>query len=169
MQQSGSGDVGVVSIVLLLRQPHYFLKDELRRAAEAAWGGISFAGGGGSKYFVVQTGVMTILKAARHTLSFLNASRPYLDDDPAKIAKRLPKLSQQKAWAEHRAWTAVDYLKGGNDVELEFCILARLVAEMLSANCAGLYLPGERSFMPNDSSLYSVLQEIAASRNSEIA
>ena len=167
MQQPSTGNTGVVSMVLLLRQPHYFLEEELRRAAGAAWG-ISFAGGGESRHFVVQTGVMTMLKAGRHTLSFLHAPRPYLDDDPGSIAKRFPKPSQRQAWAEHRAWASVDYLEGGKDVELEICIVAKLAAEMLSANCAGVYIPQFPSFMPNDPSLYSVLQKISSSLDAGI-
>jgi hypothetical protein len=108
------------------------------------------------------------MKAGRHLLSFFSVSKSYFDD-PEKDSKQLPQLSQQKAWAEHRAWTAVDYVKGGNDVELEYSVLAKIVAELVDSNCAGVYVPAENSFIPNDESLYGELQTIAAARDAGIS
>jgi hypothetical protein len=77
----------------------------------------------------------------------------------------MPKASQRQAWAEHTAWTAVDYVKSGIDVELEYAVLAKLCAEMLDTNCVGLYMPREGSFIPNDGSLLEELRRRAASRH----
>jgi hypothetical protein len=68
-------------------------------------------------------------------------------------------------WAEHRAWTAVDYVKGGVDLDLEYAVLATLCAEMLDVNCVGLYVPREQSLIPSDGSLRGDLQRMAASRH----
>jgi hypothetical protein len=156
----------IVSIVLLLRKAHYFHAEELRIAAERAWG-TSFVGGPDSRHFVMQSGHVTLMKAGPHLLSFLNVSKSYLDD-PAEDSKQLSDLSAQNAWAEHRAWTAVDYVKGGKDPELEYSVLAKVVAELIDSNCAGVYVPAENSFMPNDALLYGELQKIAAARDAGI-
>jgi len=37
-------------------------------------------------------------------------------------------------------------------------------AEMLDANCVGLYVPGKRTFIPNDNWLREYLQSVAESR-----
>jgi len=70
----------------------------------------------------------------------------------------------RRAWIEHAAWAAVDYMNHDVDVDLAYCVLAKLVSEMLDENCTGVYMPRERSMVPNDESLYSELQRIASSR-----
>ena len=69
------------------------------------------------------------------------------------------------AWAEHTSWIAVDYVKGGIDLELEYAVLAGMCAEMLDGNCVGVYVPRERSFIPNDDSLLPELHRITFSRH----
>jgi hypothetical protein len=44
-------------------------------------------------------------------------------------------------------------------------ILAGLCAEMLDGNCVGIYVPRERSFIPNDGSLLPGLRRIAFSQH----
>lgn len=150
-----------VSMVLLLREPRFITPDQLRLAAERAFG-VSFAGGKESEHFVLQEALFTLMKAGPHMLSFLNYTKPY-DVGSQKFARSMPKASQRQAWAEHTAWTAVDYVSGGVDPELEYGVLARLCAEMLDDNCVGLYVPREQSFIPNDGSLREGLKRIAAS------
>jgi hypothetical protein len=77
----------------------------------------------------------------------------------------MPLASQREAWAQHTAWTAVDYAKGGTDLELEYAVLARLCAEMLDGNCVGLYMPSEGMFIPNDGSVLPELHRIASLRD----
>ena len=101
-------------------------------------------------------------------MNFLNHSEPYFGRDPAEHAKSLPLITQQKAWADHRAWTAVDYIGDCEDISQKYGVLARLVAEMLDANCTGVYVPGESSLMPDDPSiyghsLYEALRKLGAS------
>ncbi len=153
-----------VSMVLLLLESRFLTLDQIRSAAEKAFGA-SFAGGKESKHFVFQAALLTLMKAGPYTLSFLNYTKPYGEGEfPEEFGRSLPKASQRQAWAERTAWTAVDYVKGGTDLELEYGVLAKLCPEMLDANCAGLYLPREQSFIPNDGSLREELQRIAASR-----
>jgi hypothetical protein len=82
-----------------------------------------------------------------------------------KFGSAMPKASQPQAWAEHTAWTAVDYAKGGIDLELEYAVLAGLCAEMLDGNCVGVYVPRERAFIPNDGSVQPELHRISSLRH----
>jgi hypothetical protein len=152
-----------LSLVLLLREPHFWRKEELRSAAEEAWR-ISFAGGEGSVHCVAQKENVTLLKAGPHLLSFFNYGSPYVES-PKENIDWLHLESQRRAWAEHQAYTGVDYLNKDKDVELGYCVLAKLVAEMLNENCTGIYIPRESSLIPNGGSLYGELQKIAGSRD----
>jgi hypothetical protein len=153
-------------MVLLLRKPHSLGAEELRSAAERAWC-ISFAGGEGSMHFVSQSSQATFLKAGPHLLSFFNHPGPYIDNPQDNIAW-LPQASQQKAWAEHLAYIAVDYLNHETDVELAYCVLAQLTSELIDENSTAVYVPGESSLIPNDESLYMELRKIASSRDSGV-
>jgi hypothetical protein len=160
-------DEPIISIVLLLRKAHYFNKEELCAAAERAWG-MSFEDSPRSRHFVLPMGHVILMKAGPHVLTFFTAPKSYFED-PERDSKRFPGIRQQRAWAEHRAWAAVDYLKGGIDLELEYSVLAKIVAELLDPNCVGVYVPAENSFLPNDASLYGELQKIAAARDAGIS
>jgi hypothetical protein len=152
-----------VSMVLLLREPSFPTLDQLRSSAERAFGH-SFTGDKESRHCVIQAVLFTIMKAGPHSLSFLNYTKPYGDDSP-NFGKSLPKASQRRAWAEHTAWTAVDYVKGAADLELEYAVLARLCAEMLDSNCVGLYVLGRRTFIPNGSWLLEYLRRVSGARS----
>ncbi len=155
-----------LSIVLLLRTPHFFNAEELRLAAERAWR-TSFAGGEGSMHCVAQSGKATLLKAGPHLLSFFYYPKPYVDK-PKEQIDWLPEEAQRRAWIEHSACVGVDYLNRKVDVELGYCVLSKLVAEILDGNCTGIYIPRESKLVPNDDSLYLELQKIASSRESGV-
>jgi len=153
-----------VSMVLLRRESRFPTLDQLRSAGERAFG-TSFAGDKESQHYVVQVVLFTIMRAGNHTLSFLNNKNPYGEGEfPPEFGRLLPKASQRLAWGEHTAWTAVDYVKGGVDLDLEYAVLATLCAEMVDASCVGLYVPREQLVVPNDGSLRDELQRMAASR-----
>jgi hypothetical protein len=156
-----------LSIVLLLRKPHLFSAEELRLAAQRAWH-ISFAGGEGSMHCVAQSGEVILLKAGPHVLNCFYYPKPYIDN-PKEQIDWLPQVSQQRAWVEHSACVAVDYLNHDMDVQLGYCVLSKLVAEMLDRNCTGIYIPRENRLIPNDESLYSELQRVAAARDPRVA
>lgn len=146
-----------VSIVMLLREPKFLTLEELRFAGEKAFGK-PFTDNKKSHYCVIQTTIFTLMQAGLHTLSFLNYKSAY--GGSYSIGKKMPTSSQRQAWAEHTAWTAVDYVNGGVNLELEYAVLAKLCAEMLDMNCAGLYIPGEKTFIPNNESLHYELKRI---------
>ena len=156
-----------VSMVLLLRESRFPTLDQLRLTGEKAFG-TRFTGDKGSRHYVVQVALLTIMKAGSHTLSFLNQTRPY-GDDPQEFQSAWPRASQREAWAKHKAWTAVDYVKGGLDLKLEYAVLAKLCSEMLDVNCVGVYIPGEQAFFPNDDSLPDELRRRTASRLLDVA
>jgi hypothetical protein len=152
-----------ISIVLLLRKPHFFTAGELERAAERAWRTPFTGGGENSRHFVMQTGV-TMMKAGPHLLNFFHYPQPYIDN-PKENVDWLPQASQREAWIEHTACLGVDYLNRDTDVELIYCVLSKLVAELLDENCTGIYTPRERSLTPNDKSLYQDLFELGSFRD----
>lgn len=161
------GKKDALSVVMLLRQPHLFQAEELRQAAERAWR-VPFDGKASSKHCVAQSGHVTLLKAGPHLLSFFYYSAPYVEK-PGENLSWLPRLSQQRAWAEHLACIGVDYMNPETDIELGYCVLAKLVAELLDENCTGIYLPRESSLIPNQDQLYSELQRMSCTRDVGIA
>jgi hypothetical protein len=142
-----------VSIVLLLREPQFLTLEQLRSAGERAFE-VPFSDDKESQHFVMQAVLFTLMKTGPHTLSFLNYRQPYgASEFPPDFAMSFPKASQREAWRTHTAWTAVDYVKGGKDLEVEYGVLGQLCAEMVDANCLALYAPGEGILFPNDGSL----------------
>jgi hypothetical protein len=155
-----------VSIVLLLRQPQVFGTEELRLAAERAWH-TSFAGDKGSMHFVMRSRRMILLKAGPHLLSILCYPEPYIGNRQEHV-EWLSQESQRRAWLEHTGWAAVDYMNQDVDVDLAYCVLAKLVAEMLDENCTGMFMTRKRTMVPNDESLIGTLQTMASARESGV-
>ena len=150
-----------VSMVLLLRQPHFFTDSELRTAGERAWQ-TAFTEAEDSKYFVVQRQTVTLLKAGPSLLSLLYGSRPYLDLDDKALRTFLPDSARQKAWKMHDAWCAVDHVNANGDLPRAYSELAKLVAEMADQNCTAVYVPGAKILIPNGDLLGPALQQIAS-------
>ena len=151
-----------VSMVMLLRESRVFGLDRLRGAGEMAFG-VPFSDDKESKHFVIQVSLFTLMKVGRHTLSFLQYAKPYLDEQSREFGAALPKESQRKAWEQHAAWTALDYVKGGADLDLEYAVLAKLCLQLNDENCTGVFLPRENILVPNDGSLVAYLQRVARS------
>jgi hypothetical protein len=154
-------------MVLLQRKPHLFSAEELRLAGERAWH-TSFAGKEeGSKHCVVQTGKVILMKAGPHLLNFLYYAAPYIEN-PKNNVGWLPHPSQRQAWINHSACLGVDYLNDDVSVRLGYCVLSKLVAEMLDGNCTGVYIPRQRSLIPNDESLHVELHKLASACESGV-
>ena len=157
-------DDAPVSMVLLLREPRFLTLDQLRSAGERAFG-TPFSGGKESQHFVMQAALFTLMKVGPHALSFLNYTKPYgALDFPPEFAMSFPKANQREAWIAHRAWKAVDYVKGGKDLKVEYGVLATLCAEMIDTNCLALYEPRDQTLIPNDGSLQQGLKRRWGSR-----
>jgi hypothetical protein len=156
-----------ISMVMLLREAHFFHANELRSAAERAWHTSFSHEDKESKHCVVQKGSVTLVKAGPHLLNFFYCAAPY-SDDPKSNTGWLPQASQREAWAQHAAYCSVDFMNDGVSVQLGYCVLAQLVSEMLDGNCTGAYIPRERSLIPNDQSLYLALHRFASACDSGV-
>lgn len=157
--------VGPVSLVLLLRNPIFF--DTERLSASIQYFDAMSSIEGTTDNFVTSSGETAIVYLKPHMISLLNSDKPYFNVDPNEYAKLFPQASQQQGWSEHRAWTSLDYLRGGRDVEMEYRVLAQLAALILDQNCSGLYIPQEKSFVPNDSSLMNALMVLSGNKNKQ--
>jgi hypothetical protein len=153
------GKLAPLSMILLLRHPHTFSDEDFRRAAERAWG-LSFSSVEGSTRRVVKSDDAVFLQAGPHRLSFVNHPKPY-EEKPEEDLDWLPKLEQQRAWAEHTACLWVYYLTAGTDLQLAHSILAKVLEQLLDEDCAGVYVPSESSLIPAEEASVG-LQEIAA-------
>jgi len=136
------------SIVLLLREPHFFSKKELEAAGERGWGK-PFNGEADPMYFVVQSGAVTMVKAGSSLVHVLHAKQPYLDHIES-VARQLPQEEQKRAWREHRAWAALDLMNKDQPKSEAYSILARFALQLGDSNCAAVYLPKDSVLMPND-------------------
>jgi hypothetical protein len=116
---------------------------------------------------VVQSETVTLMKAGAHALNFFYYPEPYIEN-PKENVDWLPHPSQRQAWVNHSACVGVDYLNYDVSVELGYCVLSKLVAEMLDGNCTGIYIPRQRSLIPNDESLYLELQKLASACESGV-
>jgi hypothetical protein len=150
-----------LSMILLLHHPHAFSDEDIRRAAERAWE-LSFSSVEGSTRRVMKSGDAVFLQAGPHRLSFVNHPKPY-EEKPEQDLGWLPKVSQQRAWAEHTACLWVYYLTTGTDLQLAHSILATILAQLLDENCTGVYVHSESSLIPAEEASMG-LQEIAAYR-----
>ena len=152
---------GPVSIVMLLRKSEVTSLQDMRKAGEQAFG-VPFSDDKNSQYFVVQSGLFTLIKAGIHALSWMHFSKPYFEDQSAEFGARMPKFSQREAWSQHVAWEAIDYVKSGSDPDLEYAVIARFCIPLLKENCAGIYLPKDQVFVPNDGSAWQALNALVA-------
>ncbi len=149
-----------VSLVLMLKEERSPNLENLCQAGARAFG-TNFSVGKGSRHCVYQNVLFTLMNVGPHTLSFLFYTKPYGGQELAGAMRR---PDQQKAWTEHTAWIAVDYAKGEVDLGSKYVVLAMLCAELCDTNCLGLYIPGEKTFVPGEESVRRQLAKIIASR-----
>jgi hypothetical protein len=156
-----------LSIVLLLRKPHLFTAAEIQLAAERAWHRSFDGDEKESTHCVKQLGTAMLMKAGPHLINFFYFPRPYVEN-PKENIEWLSHPSQRQAWIQHSGCLGVDYMNDGVSVELGYCVLSQLIAEMLDGNCTGIYIPREQSLIPNDNSLYLELHKLGSACESGI-
>jgi hypothetical protein len=137
------------SIVLLLRQFHYFTNDELMEAGSRGFGK-SFDGVEDPMFFVVQKGPITLLKAGRYGMNVLHRRGAYLDDDKAEIAEGFVFKRQKNAWLAHSAWASVDMLNRETPNAEAYAVLSRFALQMADQNCSAVFLPKHNILLTND-------------------
>jgi hypothetical protein len=69
------------SIVMLLREPHFFSAPELEKAGAKGWDKC-FDGKEDPMYFITQSGSITFLKAGKYGIHLIHADEPYLQSTP---------------------------------------------------------------------------------------
>jgi hypothetical protein len=153
------------SIVLLLREPHFFTEVELLAAGERGWDKC-FDGKADPMYFVVQKETVTMLKAGGHVVQLLHAEQPYLGDK-RKASDRLPRKEERLAWMAHTAWAALDLWDRKPSKEAAYAVLARFAVPLTDANCCAVYLPKDNVLMPNDGAAEEGLRMLVAGYSPE--
>jgi hypothetical protein len=150
------------SMVFLLREERFPKLEQLQQAAERAYG-IRFSLDRNSRHCVYTQVFFTLMKVGPHTLSFMFYAKPYGSDSDV-LGKSWRLRDQQKAWAEHTVFMAIDYAKGGIDFESRYALLARLSRELYDANCLGIYLPRERALVPDEKSVRDMFDRVISGR-----
>ena len=151
-------------MILLLRQPHTFSEEEIRAAAERAWG-LAFWSTRGSERRILVSDEGAFLRAGRHQLALRSWPHPY-EPNPQDDVDWLSSPSQQKSWSDHKACCWIYYQTARTDLELAECVIAKVAVELLDANCTGVFMPGEFALIPGEIASEE-LRGLAAYRSSE--
>jgi hypothetical protein len=154
------------SMVFLLREERFPKLEQLRQAAERAYG-VSFSLDKNSRHCVYTQVFFTLMKVGPHTLSFMFYTKPYGSDSDI-LGKSWRLQDQRRAWEEHSVFMAIDYAKGGIDLESRYVLLAKLSKELYDANCLGIYLPRERAFVPGEKSVHEMFDRVTSSRKVDV-
>jgi hypothetical protein len=162
--RNGVDESGPVSLVLLLKAPAFWDGNELATAIARA--ASIFSGDESTEQFVTGGGERAVLYIKPHLMALLTANRPYFGQDPSDYSKSLPSIEQQVAWSSHKAWAAIDYLKGDENLAEEYRVLSSVAGQLLSDNCSGVYVPRERRVFANDEHLQAFLGDIVLGKQS---
>jgi hypothetical protein len=147
------------SIVMLFRSPFAMSKEGLEAAAGNAYK-VPY-NGSHEMYFVSWDVLLKVVKAGASLMSVLESSQPYLGD-PDEVAEGFKDKRLKVAWREHRTWVAFDLMNRDVPKKQAYRVLALLVAELLDARCAGIYLPKENQFtVQGDGSAVEHLRKLA--------
>jgi hypothetical protein len=155
-------DPDLASIVLLLKEERFPKLEQLRQAAERAYGG-SFSLDKNSPHCVYTQVFFTLMKIGPHKLSFMFGATPYGKD--LGLGESWGRADQRKAWAEHTVFMAIDYVKGDIDFESRYSLLGRLCRELYDDNCVGVYLPREHGLVPDERSVRKMFDRMTTGRN----
>jgi hypothetical protein len=136
------------SIVLLLREPHFFRREELMEAGCVGFGK-RFDGEEDPMYFVVQDAPVTMMKAGIYAMHLQHHHQPYLGDKEA-AAKTLFLKRQQDAWLAHTAWASIDLWNQDVSNSDGYTALARFAINLADQNCSGVFLPKHNILLTND-------------------
>jgi hypothetical protein len=131
------------SIVMLLRSPFMMTEEVLTAAASRAYG-VPYDGSQ-EMYFVMLSPQLKVVKSGKSLITLLEAAQPYLGE-PDKVAQGFKDSRLRSAWKEHRTWVAFDLMNQDVPKKHAYRVLAALVAQLLDARCAGIYLPEENQF-----------------------
>jgi hypothetical protein len=143
LQKKEADDDMPPSIVMLLRSPFAMSEEVLKLMAGEAYG--TPYNGSHEMYFVTWAPPLKMVKAGAALISVMEADEPYLGD-PVEVAQGFKNKRLASAWMEHHTWVAFDLMNGDISKKQAYGVLAKLVAKLLDARCAGIYLPKENQF-----------------------
>lgn len=146
------------SIVLLLREWHFFTREELMEAGRLGFGK-SFDGVEDPTYFVVQQSFVTMIKAETHMMHVLHQRRPYLNDKET-VAKSLFLREQREAWMAHTAWASIDMLSTEVPNSEAYVTLAQFILQLADQNCSAILLPKHNVLLTNDGEAEEWLRDL---------
>lgn len=146
------------SIVFLLREPHFFTREELMEAGSLGFGK-PFGSTEEPMYFVVQQGPVTMVKAGPHGMHVLHQNSSYLEDKE-ETAKSLVFKNQQEAWLAHTAWASIDVLNQDLSNSDAYKTLARLALHLANQNCSAIFLPKHNILLTNDGQAEEWLRDL---------
>jgi hypothetical protein len=136
------------SIVLLLRESHFFTREEVMEAGRLGFGK-AFDGKEDPMHFVVQDGHVTMLKAGTYIMHVLHQREPYLGDKDG-VAKTLLLKRQKAAWLAHTTWASIDVWNKEIPNAEAYTALARFALNLADANCSAVFLPKHNILLTND-------------------
>jgi hypothetical protein len=136
------------SIVLLLRESHFFTREELMEGGRLGFGK-NFDGVEDPMYFVVQQSFVTMIKAGPHAMHVVHQRQPYLGDKEA-VSKSLMFREQREAWLAHTGWASIDMLNPGISNAEAYPTLARFALQLADQNCSAVFLPKHNVLLTND-------------------
>lgn len=145
-QDSSNQTEPPASMVLLLKEAHFPNLEQLRQAAELAYG-VKFSLQKTDRCSVYTQVLFTIMKIGPHAVSFMFYTKSYNADSQA-LGKAWKLPVQREAWAQHTAFLAVDYAKGNVDFEVRYALLARLCRNSTIATASGFTCLGSGASSP---------------------
>jgi len=99
----------------------------------------------------------------------MNYTKPYGEGEfSEEFGESLPNARQGRRGLNILGGPQLITSKAAWIANLKYCILAKLCAEILDANCTGVYIPGKTYLIPNDASLHPELLRIATWRHCDV-
>jgi uncharacterized protein YegJ (DUF2314 family) len=154
-----------VAIVVFLCDHRPLPNSELQSAAQRAWPS-TVAKPGETQFYATGDGPIRIVKASGHVFNVLIGAKRY-GHEPEEFAKSIEDLRIRRIILEHKAWFSVDYMGGPTGISSgkKYLACAKLAAELIPANCMGIYLPDKELILPFSEKLVGTLRNLKSVRN----
>ena len=96
-------------------------------------------------------------------LTVANSANPY-GDSPVEQAEEMKDVRWRRAWFEQSAFIAIDYVLSSQrrlKLQDKYAVVAKLAAELLGNDYAGICLPGEDQIVPANAGLENALRNFS--------
>lgn len=151
--ESESENKPLISLVALLREPRYLDARILAAAANRAWETNIPADDevdDDAKSFIVGESPLFVIQDGECMFIVHNHDRPYFDE-PEEVATKVLELRSQHAVREHKAWMAVDLMRGNDEdqplpegtgaADNPYRRIGRLLSELIDDDCLAVMYP----------------------------